>query len=167
MNKALELAMSDIAKQRESSTLPFTFFSDDKDIVTYHNKRGFYVQIDPDVLRMMHLPTKLWLPDHESIIATDATTMKPYKRSHFYIHCDCVDYHYINNNVSDLIKTVTNNAALDEKVLLTFHDPHYYVVARRHTSSINMYITDGLFDNILYFNREVVYTLHFRKCRSL
>jgi len=112
----------------------------------------------------MNLPDK-WLTN-ESIVATSPTIMKPYTRKHFYVHCDCLDYHYINNNVSDLLKIVTNNAKIDEKVLQSFLDVQYYPVARRNVSHINMYITDSLFDNILKFDKEVLYTLHFRKCLS-
>ena len=90
--------------------------------------------------------------------------MKSYKRNHLYIHLDCLDYHYINNIASDLVKVVPNSAALDEKLQLTFSDPHYYAVAKRYTSNINMYITDSYFDGILKFDYPIAYTLHFRKC---
>ena len=90
--------------------------------------------------------------------------MKSYSRNHLYIHLDCLAYHFINNIVSDLIKVVPNTATLDEKVQLTFNDPHYYAVARRHTANINMYVTNSYFDGILPFHSHIAYALHFRKC---
>jgi len=124
-------------------------------------KRGYYVKLDSEILKMMHLPNRRLI---DSVTGTTAVVLKTAKRTHFFIHCDCLDYHYINNNVSDIIKTVANSAQNEERVLLSFQDPHYYAVARRPVSNINMYITDGFFDNILNFHTDIVFTIHFRKC---
>ena len=164
LNSVLELAQTDISKDRKSSTIIHTFFSvNEGNIVKFKGKEGFEVLLDSDVQKMMFLPTSLT----RTVQATASTILMPGKRHLLYVHCDCLDYHYINNNVSDLLKIIHNNAEVDEKVFLNFSDPHYYAVSRRPTDNINMFITDGLFNNILPFNREVFYTLHFRKCRSL
>jgi hypothetical protein len=161
LNQVLTHLKVDIAKQRNSSTAEFAFFDVKNNVVTFHEKESFTVLLSTGLLKMMHLPSS-WLT--KSVVGSQAVTMKTYKRSHFYIHLDCLDYHYINNNVSDLIKVVPNSAALDEKLQLTFSDPHYYAVAKRYMSTINMYVTDSYFDGILPFDRDIAYTLHFRKC---
>src|SRR5271154_6349864 len=164
LNSVLELAQIDISKDRKSSTIIYTFFSvNEGNIIKFKGKEGFEVLLDSDVQKMMFLPTSLT----RTVQGTASTILMPGKRHLLYVHCDCLDYHYINNNVSDLLKIIQNNAEVDEKVFLNFSDPHYYAVSRRPTDNINMFITDGLFNNILPFNREVFYTLHFRKCRSL
>ena len=94
--------------------------------------------------------------------------VKPKSRSHFYIHCDCLEYHYINNNVSRILRTIVNTAAINERAFLSFDNPRYYRLSKRIVGSINMYITDGLHDNILKFNpgEELSYDLHFRLCQE-
>jgi hypothetical protein len=161
LNEALGDLKLDIAKQQNSSTVSFSFFSVDKDVVKFSEKDGFSVLLSTGLLKMMHLPSS-WLT--KSVTASKVVVMKSYKRSHFYIHLDCLDYHYINNNASNLLKVVPNTAAIDEKLQLTFSDPHYYAVTKRYMSTINMYVTDSYFDGILPFDRDVSYTLHFRKC---
>jgi uncharacterized lipoprotein YajG len=160
VNDVLVDLMRNINKQRNVSNRPFHFFSVNDDIVTFTVKEGYEVLLTPRLLRLMHFPTS-WLTTTAS--GTGKAIMHSYQRSHFYIHLDCLDYHYINNSVSDLIKVVPNTAALDEKVLLTFHEPQYYSVARRHMNTLNIYITDTYHDGILRFDRDVAYTLHFRR----
>src|SRR5271167_1374968 len=156
--RALKL---EIDTQRRSSTAAFTFFSVENNSVKFSGKAGYSILLSTNLLKLFHLPTT-WLTN--SIIGSGEVVMKSYKRSHLYVHLDCLDYHYINNNVSDLIKVVSNTAAIDEKLQLTFSDPHYYSVAKRYLSTINMFITDNFFDGILQFDRDIVYTLHSRKC---
>jgi hypothetical protein len=151
----------EIGRQRNSSTKEFTFFSVNDNVVKFTGTSGFSLLLSNSLLKLMHLPSS-WLT--KSISGSLPVIMKTYKRSHLYVHLDCLDYHYINNNVSDLLKVVPNNADLDGKELLTFSDPQYYAVASRFVGNINMYITDSYFDGILQFDREVAYTLHFRKC---
>jgi hypothetical protein len=164
LNEAVAVCNVDIANQRMSSTVPHAFFDVHQDVVKFSGKEGFTVLLSTNLLKMMHLPSS-WLIN--SVTGTQAVVMKSYRRSHFYIHLDCLDYHYINNNVSDLLKIVPNNAAIDEKLQLTFSDPHYYTVAKRYLSTINMYVTDNYFDGMLQFDRDIAYTLHFRQCHSL
>jgi hypothetical protein len=161
LNEVLGILIIDIAKQRNSSTAAFIFFNVNNDIVNFNGKDGFTVLLSTGLLKMMHLPSS-WLI--KTVTGSQSVVMKTYKRSHFYIHLDCLDYHYINNNVSDLIKVVANSATIDEKLQLTFSEPHYYKVAKRYMSTINMFITDSYFDGILQFDRDVAYTLHFRRC---
>ena len=161
LNDVLADLKLDIAKQRKSSTKGFKFFSVSDDVVKFAGKDGFAVLLSTGLLRLLRLPIS-WLTT--STTGTGAVVIQSYKRSHLYVHLDCLDYHYINNNVSDLIKVVPNNAALGEKVQLTFSNPHYYAVVRRYMANINMFITDSYFDGILHFDRDIAYTLHFRKC---
>src|SRR5271156_4488728 len=119
------------------------------------------VLLSTGLLKMLHLPSS-WL--NKSVTGSTIVTMKTYKRGQLYIHLDCLEHHYINTNVPDLIKVVTNSATIDEKLQLTFSDPHYYTVAKRHMLTIDMYITDSYFDGILQFDRDTADTLHFRKC---
>lgn len=161
LNSVLEGAQADIMKNRKSSSVIHTFFSvGDDNIVKFKGRAGYSVLLDSEVQKMMSLPTT-WLSS--SVNGSLTTVLKSYKRGHFYIHCDCMDYHYINNAVSDLLRSIGNSAEVDEKVILSFQDPRYYAVSKRYMSNINMFVTDGLFDGILKFNRDVVYTLHFRK----
>ena len=161
LNTVLEGAQADIIKDRKGSSIIHTFFSvGDDNIVKFKGRTGYSVLLDSDVQKMMSLPTT-WLS--ASVNGSLATVLKSYKRGHFYIHCDCMDYHYINNTVSDLLRSIVNSAEVDEKVILSFQDPRYYAVAKRYMSNINMFATDGLFDGILKFNRDVVYTLHFKR----
>ena len=161
LNSVLEGAQADIIKGRKGSSIIHTFFSvGDDNIVKFKGRDGYSVLLDSDVQKMMSLPTT-WLSS--SVNGSLSTVLKSYKRGHFYIHCDCMDYHYINNTVSDLLRSIANSAEVDEKVILSFQDPRYYAVAKRYMSNINMFVTDGLFDRILKFNRDVVYTLHFKK----
>jgi len=161
LNEVVAGLMFDIAKQRQSSTIGFTFFSVSDNVVKFTSKAGFSILLTPGLLKLMHLPSS-WLSTSKT--GTEKVVVKSYRRNHLYIHLDCLDYHYINNIVSNLIKVVPNSAALDEKLQLTFSDPHYYAVAKRYTSNINMYITDSYFDGILKFDYPIAYTLHFRKC---
>ncbi len=164
LNSVLEKAQTDIIKDRKGSTLIHTFFSvADDNIVKFKHREDFEILLDLDVQKLMFLPTQLT----KTVEGTAPTILLHGKRHLLYVHCDCLDYHYINNNVSDLLKIIHNNAEVDEKVFLNFSDPNYYAVSRRPTNNINMFITDGLFNNILPFKREVFYTLHFRKCHFL
>lgn len=161
LNGVVAESMLDIATRRKSSTKSFTFFSVQNNIVKFEGKDGFTVLLSTGLLTLMNLPSS-WLT--KSVMGSIAVIMKSYKRSHMYVHLDCLDHHYINNNVSDLLKVIPNSAATDEKVLLTFSDPHYYAVASRYMGIINMYITDDYFEGILRFDRDIAYTLHFRRC---
>lgn len=161
LNKVLSELIISIAMQRHSSTLSFTFFSLQDDVVTFTNKPAYTVVLSVNMLKLLHLPNL-----SKTVTGSEPVVMKEHKRSHFYIHLDCLDYHYINNNASDLLKVVPNTAAIDEKLQVTFTNPYYYNVARRNLSTINTYITDSYFDGILHFDRDVACTLHFRKCHS-
>ena len=112
-------------------------------------------------LKLLHLPN-INLTDF--VTGTLAVIMKTYKRNHLYVH---LDYHDINKQTSHLIKVLPNSAGIDEKLQLTFSDPHDYSVAKRFLSTINMYITDSYFDGILHFDHDIAFALHFRKCLSL
>ena len=152
--------------ERKSTDPYHAFFSLNKDgngLVKFEQLPGFEMQLDVEMVKFLNLPLDAsWLI--QTVIGSKAVVMKPLKLGHLYIHCDCLHYHYINNNVSDFIKAVTNNATVGEKVIMTFDSPHYYAVARRFMQNINMFVTDNLFDGILRFDREVVYMLHFRRC---
>ena len=161
INEVMKDLNIDLSNQREGSYEPFTFFEVNDDIVTYNAKKGYSVLLSAGLFKLLHLPND-WLI--ENISGSKAVVMKTHSRTHFYIHLDCLVHHYINNNVSNLIRTIPNNAPIDEKVQLTFNDHRYYAVAKRYLSTINMYITDDYFDGILPFIRDVAYTLHFRKC---
>ncbi len=50
---------------------------------------------------------------HEYATSSKSVVMKESKRSYFYIDPDCLDYNYISNNVSDLIKIMPNIAEKD------------------------------------------------------
>jgi hypothetical protein len=161
LNETLAMCQNEVAMKRNSSTVVHTFFSVGADNVSkFTPKTGFEVKLDADMLKMMLLPDGVLA---QTTVATGPTTLKSEKRHHFYVHCDCLDYYYVNNQVSNIIKTVTNHAEVGEKVVLNFDNPPYFHVANRLVNSVNMYITDGLFEKILNFEREVVYTLHFRK----
>jgi hypothetical protein len=164
LNQVLDSLQADIAKRRNSSTKAFTFFNSQANIVTFSGKEGCTLILSSNMLKLLHLPNKK-LTTSET--GTMAVVMKTYKRSHLYVHLDCLDYHYINNQTSNLLKVLPNSAAIDEKLQLTFSDPHYYAVSKRYLSTINMYITDSYFDGILQFDRDIAYTLHFRRCAYL
>jgi len=161
LNKVLMELHLEIGQKRLSSTEKHDFFLRNEDKgVSYIRKKNFTVLLSVGLSKLLHLPRLL--PNY--VDSTEAVALKPHRRTHYYIHLDCLDYHYINNNVSDLIKVLPNTADEDEKVMLTFNDPHYYPVARRLMSNINMYVTDSYFNGFLFFNCDIAYTLHFRKC---
>ena len=141
LNKVLAELIISVAMQRHSSTLSFTFFTLEDDIVTFTNKPAYSVVLSVNMLKLLHLPNL-----SKTVTGKEAVVKKEHKRSHFYIHLDCLDYHYINNNVSDLLKVVPNTAAIDEKLQVTFTNPYYYSVAKRNLSNINTYITDSYFE---------------------
>lgn len=161
LNETLTGLMLDIGKQRKNSSKPFTFFSHRNEIVTFTGKEGSKVLLGTGLLKLLHLPIAEL---DKSVTATSAVELKPYNRTHLFVHLDCLDYHYVNSNVSDLIRVVPNAAALEERMQLSFPDPRYYAVAKRYMSTINMYVTDSYFERILLFNNDIAYTLHFRKC---
>jgi hypothetical protein len=162
INSILAGLKQELDKQRNASGVAHAFFAVREDEVKFLEKQGYTVTLSPYLSNLMNLSTTTL---HASTTSSKAVVMKESKRSHFYIHLDCLDYHYINNNVSDLIKVVPNKAEKDEKLQVTFQDPHYYAVAGRYLSTINMYITDSYFTGILDFNQDITYTLHFRKYR--
>ena len=163
INKEIGNAMVDIAIERKGTEKLWNFFeySPDDGVVQFNSKKNFKILLDASILKMFHLPNQ-WLTD--GCIGTEEVVLKTYKRNHLYVHCDCLDYYYINNNVSDILKVVKNTSEPDEKTIITIQNPQYYAISRRFLSNINMYITDGLFENVLQFDKEVVFTLHFRKC---
>jgi hypothetical protein len=160
INSVLAGLKQDLDKKRKASGIPHTFFGVKNDGVAFFEKQDYTVTLSSYLAKLMNLSSTTL---HGSTTSSKPVVMKESKRSHFYIHLDCLDYHYINNNVSDLIKIIPNKAEKEEKLQVTFHDPHYYTVAGRYLSTINMYITDSYFDGILDFEQDVTYTLHFRK----
>jgi hypothetical protein len=163
LNEVIMKLKVDLDTQRKASNSDFTFFSLNDGVVTYSTKAGYKVLLSPALLKMMHLQND-WLVNN--VTATKTFIIQSYKRNHLYVHLDCLDHHYINNNVSDLIRVVPNNAPLDEETQVAFQDPRYYSVSQRYLSVINMYITDSPFEGILHFKRPVTYTLHFRKAQA-
>jgi hypothetical protein len=162
INGILADLKQDLDKQRNASGVAHAFFTVKDDEVTFLEKQGYTVTLSPYLAKLMNLSTTTL---HASATSSKPVVMKESKRSHFYIHLDCLDYHYINNNVSDLIKIMPNKAEKDEKLQVRFHDPHYYAVVGRYLSTINMYITDSYFTGIFDFKQNVTYTLHFRRYR--
>ena len=163
INKEIGKAMVEIAIERNASEKIWNFFSchAESGYVSFNKRKGFDILLDPAILKMFHLPND-WLEGNTA--GTHPAVMKTYKRNYFYVHCDCLDYYYLNSNVSDIIRVVKNESEPDEKTIISVQNPQYYAVSRRFLSNINMYVTDGLFENILQFDKEIVYTLHFRKC---
>src|SRR2546428_2083468 len=157
--------MSELSRRRQSIDVPHKFFSAItlENIVRFTPKDQWEIQLEHNILKMLHFPKLDWLTT-AAITGRETVIMKTVNRTHFYIHCDCLTYYYINSNVSNLLKTVPNTAPVDEKVVQSFSVPHYYRVSSRPLTSINMYITDGLYESILTFNNKVIYTLHFRQC---
>ena len=155
INKVIIAALLELSIKCGTHEMFVDFFTLDDDestnIVTYHKKHNVKLQLSTELLSLLNLDSnKGWLS--ETCQGSKAVELKPYNRPHFYVHCDCIDYYYINNNVSHLIKIVNNNAKVNEKIVQSFNFPNYYVVTRRIMSNINMYITDNLFDNILEFD---------------
>ena len=167
INRVIIEELLEISRKRGSHEMYVDFFTLDEgtNIVTYQKKANFRLQLSMELVSLLNLDNssdKGWLS--ETCQGSKGVVLKPHNRTHFYVHCDCIDYHFINNNVSHLIKIVNNNAQINEKVVQSFSFPSYYAVTRRIMSNINMYITENLFDNILEFDRDVLYTLHFRRC---
>ena len=82
------------------------------------------------------------------------------------MHCDCLERRYVNHLITDLLKTVPNDAETGDRHTVVVSVGQYHKVARRIVSCINMYITDQIFKGILEFDDDIAYTLHFRKCSS-
>ena len=163
INKEIGKAMLEIAIERKGTETLWNFFeySSSHGYVNFNGKKNFEILLDANILKMFHLPNK-WLVHHTA--GAEPVVLKTYKRNYLYVHCDCLDYYYINNSVCDIIKVVKNDSEPDEKTIISVQNPQYYAISRRYLSNINMYITDGLFENVLPFDKEVVFTLHFRKC---
>ena len=163
INKEIGKAMLEIAIERKGTETLWNFFeySSIDGYVKFNGKKNFEILLDANILKMFHLPNE-WLVHHTA--GAEPVVLKTYKRNYLYVHCDCLDYYYINNSVCDIIKVVKNDSEPDEKTIISVQNPQYYAISRRYLSNINMYITDGLFENVLPFDKEVVFTLHFRKC---
>ena len=115
-------------------------------------------------MRLLHLNNfDEWITSE--IVGFKAVELNPMSRTHFYVHCDCIENQHFNNRSSNVIRTIVNKAPLNEQVILSFDNPRYYRVSRNYFGNINMYITDGLHEDILKFNpRETVsFDLHFRQ----
>ena len=165
LNETILDAIVEIAIQL-NTTLPSTgpFKCDDQNIVTFTENKAYDVHIDPYVEKMLNFETVAGALKTKS--STRSIEIKLYKRSLFYVHCDCLDRRYVNHLITDLLKTVTNEADNGEKHTVVISDGQYHKVSRRLVSCINMYITDQIFKGILEFENDIVYTLHFRKCSS-
>ena len=138
-------------------------FTCKNNIVTFTQYKHFDVKCSPFLAKMLHLT----LSAEGNLITqqgTQAVELSKYKRSHLYVHCDCVRSHYVNSGTTSLIRTVPNSAIVGQKHTVTYPDCHYYPLIRTHIAYINMYITDDIVKGILRLANKIVYTLHFRKC---
>lgn len=138
-------------------------FTCKNNIVSFTQYDHFDIKCSPFLAKLLHLTLS-----SEGVLITQqgaqAVELGIYKRSHLYVHCDCVRSHYVNNRTSNLIRTVPNVANVGQKQTVTYPDTHYYPLLRTHIAYINMYITDDILKGILRFANKIVYTLHFRKC---
>ena len=139
-------------------------FKCEENIVTFTENKAYDVQIDPYVEKMLNFITAAGPLKTKS--STHAIELKLYKQSLFYVHCDCLERRYVNHLITDLLKTVPNDAETGDKHTVAISDGQYHKVARRIVSCINMHITDQIFKGILEFDNDIAYTLHFRKCSS-
>ena len=162
INQIINVCSRKISIKQKITFHSHNFFSVDNNVVTYNAKVGYELKFDPFLLKLMQLPIIGWTTKTSS--GTSAAEMKPFFQALFYVHCDCLEPHYINNIATELLKIVSNRATLGEKVILPFHDVQYHKVAKRFVSCINMYITDSLFGRVMQLDSHVIYTLHFRKC---
>src|SRR5258708_25163415 len=127
INKEIGYAMVDIAIERKGTEKLWNFFeySPDDGLVQFNSKKNFKILLDANILKMFHLPNQ-WLTD--SCIGTEEVVLKTYKRNHLYVHCDCLDYYYMNNNVSDIIKVVKKKSKPDEKTIISVQNLQYYAI---------------------------------------
>jgi hypothetical protein len=163
LNQVLRNLQQKIIIERPGLRVQERFFYIVDGNASYYSQPGFSVKLHVTILKILRLPIQEWLTETIKYPKGKAS-IKRDSRDYFYIHCNSLDYHYVDNKISDLLKVVANTAVEGKKTLLTFSSPQYYALTRRITNNINMYITDTLFGEPLTFHSDVVFTLHFRKC---
>ena len=103
-----------------------SFFSHANDVITIDPPNRFEVKLHPHVYRLLKVAdTAEWIAS--KTVGSAPTVLKPKSRSRLYIHCDCLEYHYINNNVSRILRTIVNTAAIKYQTEQAYCRKHKHV----------------------------------------
>ena len=162
LNKQCKEVMFKIAELQHSDQyfhIPIFVFDEISHLATYNAVDQFKVTLTNHMLRVLNLPHT-----NSSIAAITAINLPSAMRPFLHVHCDVIHAQLINDDEYPLLRVINNNAIQNEKVMVSFPQPHYYPLARRYINSIHIYITDHINSDILVFTHPISYLLHFRRC---
>jgi hypothetical protein len=132
---------------------------DDKNLISFQIAYDYKLILEPTMLQILHLqdtetdqkgtvPVYLSLPTCE----------------YFYVNTDLVT-HFVNNEYSELLRVINNNAMNDQKSMQSFKKLQYYGLSKELIHDIRIYVTDRN-GEVLPFSTETTFLLHFRPCRE-
>ena len=86
----------------------------------------FQVEMSPFLLQVLNLSNTT-----KSNTAVDSVKLIAAIRPFLNVHCNAAAPHYVNSDEFSIMRVISNNAQLNEKVMLSFPHAHYYPVGRR------------------------------------
>src|SRR5438552_12122460 len=130
-------------------------------ICTFKSTPNYSVTLSSYLLNLLQLYNT-----YESHTAKAPIRLISAVRPFLHAYCDLLIPHKVNAEEESLLRVINNVARQDEKVMVAFDYPHYYIISRRFINNIRLYITDSS-GMPLVFTYLVSYLLHFRQCQSI
>ena len=79
-----------------------------------------------------------------------------------YIYCDIIDYQFVGDTKSQLLRTVVVSNNYNSLVSVNYENPHYVSLNQNQINSINIDIRSDTGDHVHFLEGKVIIKLHFR-----
>ena len=137
------------------------FSLNENEVCTFTEHPKFNITISSYLMKRLRLKNTDTTNTGTSLFIMPTAT-----REFFYIRTDIINSQNYNSG-GDVLRVINNDRAVNERVLISFQNFHYFPISARYLSNIQIRITDNHTEEDLPFDREVTCLLHFRRCSSL
>ena len=161
LNDAFNTMVTNIMWQQHRTAFinPPKLELDNKQVVKFITSENYKLKLESTMLNILHLK------DTE----TDQKGTSPLVLSlpsceYLFVNTDLIS-HFVNNEYSELLRVINNDAMNNHKSMQSFKKLQYYSIVKDAIHAIHIYITDRN-GEILPFTSETTFLLHFRPSKS-